>query len=71
MKKEKSRITQEMTFKQIVENYPGSADFLFKKGFHCIGCPMASMESIRDGAFAHGENPEKLIRELNKHLKID
>jgi hybrid cluster-associated redox disulfide protein len=65
------KITETMTFREIVENYPGSAEFLFKKGFHCIGCPMASMESIKDGALAHGENPKKLIEELNKFLEKD
>ncbi|MFH1365548.1 MAG: DUF1858 domain-containing protein [archaeon] len=69
MKKERmKKITEKMTFREIVENYPGSAEFLFKKGFHCIGCPMAAMENIKDGALAHGEDPKKLIAELNKFI---
>lgn len=68
-KTENKKITDKMTFRQIVENYPGSAEFLFKKGFHCIGCPMAAMETIKDGALAHGEDPKKLIDELNKFLE--
>lgn len=68
-KKELANINEKMTFREIVENYPGAAEFLFRKGFHCIGCPMASMESIRDGALAHGENPKKLVEELNKFIK--
>ena len=63
------KITEKMTFREIVENYPGSAEFLFEKGFHCIGCPMASMENIKDGAIAHGEDPKKLIAELNKFVE--
>ncbi len=69
MKKEKNKITKDMTFREIVVTYPSSAEFLFKRGFHCIGCPMASMESIEDGAIAHGEDPEKLINDLNKFLE--
>jgi hybrid cluster-associated redox disulfide protein len=69
MKKEKNKITKDMTFREVVITYPGSAEFLFKRGFHCIGCPMASMESIEDGAIAHGEDPEKLINDLNKFLE--
>ena len=70
MKKEEKikKITEKMTFREIVENYPGSAEFLLKKGFHCIGCPMASQEIIKDGALAHGEDPKKLIAELNKFV---
>jgi hybrid cluster-associated redox disulfide protein len=63
------KITGNMTFREIVENYPDSAEFFFKKGFHCIGCPMASRESIKEGALAHGENPKKFIDELNKFLE--
>jgi len=69
IKKEMKKVTEGMTFREIVENYPGSAEFLFKKGFHCIGCPMASMESIKEGALAHGEDPKKLIAELNKFVE--
>jgi len=69
IEKKVKKITGEMTFREIVENYPDAAEFLFKKGFHCIGCPMASMESIREGALAHGENPKKLIEELNKFIE--
>ncbi len=68
-KKGVKKITEDMAFSEIVETFPDAAEFLFKKGFHCIGCPMASMESIREGAIAHGENPKKLIDELNKFIE--
>ncbi len=64
----KIEVTLGMTFREIVETFPNAAEFLFEKGFHCIGCPMASMESIKDGALAHGEDPAKLIKELNTFL---
>ncbi|MBU4396811.1 DUF1858 domain-containing protein, partial [Patescibacteria group bacterium] len=40
-----------------------------KFGFHCVGCPMAGMESLEDGAKAHGMNEKELKKmtgELNK-----
>lgn len=69
MKKNVEKIDEKMTFREIVESHPDSVEFFFKKGFHCIGCPMASRESIKDGALAHGENPKKFIDELNKFLE--
>jgi len=69
IKKTKEQITGTMTFREIVENYPDSVEFLFSKGFHCLGCPMASMESIKEGALAHGEDPKKLIKELNEFVE--
>ena len=58
-----------MTFSEIVEAFPDAVEFLFKKGFHCLGCPMAAMETIGEGTLAHGENPKKLIEELNKFIE--
>jgi len=34
---------------------------------HCFGCPFASMESLEDGAKAHGLDADELISELNKN----
>jgi hybrid cluster-associated redox disulfide protein len=71
MKKDKEikKITEKMTFREIIENYPNSVDFFFSKGFHCIGCPAAPMENIKEGALAHGEDPKKLIAELNEFIE--
>jgi hybrid cluster-associated redox disulfide protein len=61
-------IDKKMTFSEIVEKAPESIEILFNNGMHCIGCGMAGMESLEDGALAHGIDPDKLVSEINKKL---
>jgi len=63
-------ITKTMTLGEIVTKYPESADILMKYGLHCIGCSVATWETLEQGAMAHGIDGKKLdnmLRELN-HL---
>ncbi len=62
------KITKKMTFAELIELDPALIEPLLNKGMHCIGCPMSQMESIEDGAIAHGMNPDKLVKELNENL---
>jgi hybrid cluster-associated redox disulfide protein len=60
------KITKKMSFREALKKDPELAEVFMNKGMHCIGCPMAAEESIEDGAFAHGINPDELVNELNK-----
>lgn len=62
------KITKKMSFSQLMEMHPDSSDFLFEKGMHCMGCPMAMQESIGEGALAHGIDPDELVENLNKEI---
>lgn len=70
-KKEKitKGITKDMTFAEALQKYPDSAKIFFENGMTCIGCPFAAMETIEQGAKAHGINSDKLIAALNKAIK--
>jgi len=63
----KSKITKKMTFAEILEKHPKSANILFESGLHCIGCGMAMHETFEQGCLAHGFS-EKQINELIKKL---
>lgn len=67
----KKEVTAKMTFAEILENHPNSAEVLFNSGLHCIGCGMAMYESLEDGCKAHGMSKkeiDELIKKLNaKH----
>jgi len=60
------KITKNMTFAELMKSHPKAAKKLAEKGMFCCGCPMAMMETIEQGAEAHGENVDKLVKELNK-----
>ncbi len=62
------KITKEMTFSDIVQKAPKSIEILFNYGMHCIGCGMAGMETLEQGALAHGLDPDKLVEEINNKL---
>ena len=62
------KITKTTTFSELLKEHPEAAEILLAKGMHCIGCPMAMMETLEQGAEAHGLNPEKLVKELNEKL---
>ncbi len=60
------KINKKMTFAELMEENPKAAKKLAEKGMFCCGCPMAMMETLEQGAKAHGEDPDKLVEELNK-----
>jgi hybrid cluster-associated redox disulfide protein len=65
-------ITEEMTFAEILEKHPESANILFENGLHCIGCGMAMYETLEQGCLAHGfskKQIDNLIKKLNQKVK--
>jgi len=65
----KNKITKNMTFADLLECSPKAAEKLADKGMLCCGCPMAIQETIEQGCLAHGEDPDKIVEELNKEEK--
>ncbi|MFC1800756.1 DUF1858 domain-containing protein [Nanoarchaeota archaeon] len=63
------KITKDMTFAELLQKYPETAEILMKRGFHCIGCHMAATETIEQGAKAHGisdDDVDSMIKEMNE-----
>ena len=63
--KKTKKITKSTKFNEIFKN-EDAMKILQDKGMHCLGCPFASMESLEQGAEAHGLDAGELIREINK-----
>ena len=64
-----AKITKEMTMYEILQKYPKTVDIFLKHGLTCIGCPMASMETLEIGAKAHGIDVDTLLKDLNDFLE--
>ncbi len=65
-------ITKDMTIAELVGKYPQSIPVLQDAGMGCIGCALASSESLGAGAQAHGiEDIDALIQKLNKAIQGD
>jgi len=63
------KINKNMNFVEIMKISPEAGEVLFNNGMHCIGCGMAMNETLEQGAWAHGLNPDKLVDEINKKIK--
>jgi hybrid cluster-associated redox disulfide protein len=66
------KITREMTFREVLTKRPDAASKLMERGFHCVGCAMASQETLEEGAKSHGlsdKEIDELVKELNEPAK--
>lgn len=61
-------VTADMLIGQIVGLHPEVMDTLFSVGMHCIGCPSSQLESLRDAAYVHGLDPEKVLQAINQRI---
>jgi len=65
------KITKDMTLGEVAAKYPGAIMVLFKYGLHCIGCHVATYETVEQGAMAHGLSDKEItqmVEEMNKSI---
>lgn len=62
------QVTKDMIIMDVLRLDPGTADFFFEIGMHCLGCPSASGESIEEACRVHGVDPDALIEKINNYL---
>lgn len=63
-----NKIRKDMTFGEILQQYPKAAEILLGYGLHCIGCHIAVSETLEQGVMAHGMDQATLdiiVKELN------
>lgn len=63
------KITKEMSIKEVIEKHPEVAPVFIQHGMGCLGCAIASFESVGEGAQAHGIDIDSLIKDLNAAAK--
>jgi len=57
-------LTADSSIVELIQEKPEAADILFRFGMGCIGCAMASGESIRQAAEGHGIPLAELLEAL-------
>jgi len=63
-------ITKTMTIAEIIRKNPKSLEIFLKFGLGCAGCGLGSVETLEEGALAHGlseSEVEDLIKLLNSN----
>lgn len=59
-----SKVHPDMTIGEILEVVPESARVLREYGMHCLGCPTAARETLREAAKSHELDLELLLGEI-------
>ena len=64
---DENKIHKDMTFGELLKQYPKAGPILGSYGLHCIGCHIGTQETLEQGVAAHGMDKEMLDTML-KHL---
>ena len=62
-------ITRETLISDIVENCPEAMPAFQAIGMHCMGCAMASGETLEHACAAHGVDPDEFLEALRDYLE--
>ena len=63
------KVTKDMIIMDVLKLDPGTAEFFFEIGMHCLGCPSASGESVEQACQVHGVDVDVLIDKINNYLE--
>lgn len=61
-------ITRETLISEIVNNCPEAMPAFQAIGMHCMGCALASGETLEQACAAHGVDPDEFLTELEAFL---
>ncbi len=64
-----AKVTKDMNILEAVQKYPQIAQVFSKYGLGCIGCMVASGESLGEGISSHGLNADAIIEEINQLIE--
>lgn len=61
-------VTKDTIIGDVVEADPNVAPVLMNAGLHCLGCAMASGETIEEACYVHGMECDKLVEDINAYF---
>ena len=59
-------ITKDKTISEVLDENPATAEVFMKHGMGCLGCAVASGETVEEAASVHGIDVNVLLSELNE-----
>ena len=62
------KVTKQSIIGDVLDQNPGTAQFFFEIGMHCLGCPSARGESIEQACAVHGTDADALVAKINAYL---
>jgi hybrid cluster-associated redox disulfide protein len=61
-------INKDTNLRDLLTKYPDSAKVFAAYGIGCIGCALASYETIGEGITAHGIDVDEFLKDLNSYV---
>lgn len=62
------KLSGDMIIADILELDRETIPIFMNNGLHCLGCSMASGETIEEACIVHGIDLESLLQQLNEHF---
>ncbi len=64
-----AQITKDTIIADILKLAPDSAPLFYSIGMHCLGCAMASGETVEEACAVHGVDAEAFLEQLNEFVE--
>ena len=62
------QIEKETVIGEILINAPSTAPLFQAIGMHCLGCAMASGETVEEACAVHGVDPDLFVEKVNEFI---
>jgi hybrid cluster-associated redox disulfide protein len=62
-------VTKDTIIGDVVMQDEGIAPILMASGLHCLGCALASGETIEEACMVHGMDCDALVEEINNYFQ--
>lgn len=63
-------VDKTMIISEVLQLDQGTIPIFFRNGLHCLGCAMASGETIEEACAVHGLDCDSLIAQLNSFFEV-
>lgn len=61
-------VTKDSIIGDVLDYDMGTSEFFLEIGMHCLGCPSARGESIKDACAVHNTDADELVKKINEYL---
>lgn len=63
------KITRDTMICDILDFAPETAPLFREIGMHCLGCAMASEETVAEACEVHGVDPDEFVKKANEIIE--
>ena len=64
-----AQVTKDMIIADVLKLDPGTAEFFFAIGMHCLGCPSSRGETVEEACMVHGVDADAFLAQVNRFIE--